>query len=93
MKAYKLADFPKPREDDGKEKQISLEEKEKLLLTHIDITEQQLMRLAMTRAENIKNYILSTDKVAPTRIFLHNPDEAEAGPDQERFGRVIFLIK
>jgi uncharacterized protein involved in outer membrane biogenesis len=93
LAAYELADFPKPREKDGKEKQISTEEKEKLLLTHMDINEQQLMILAMARAGNIKNHILSTAKVLPERIFLLNPGEAEAGPDQETFGRVIFSIK
>jgi hypothetical protein len=93
LAAYELADFPKPREEDGKEKQISTEEKEKLLITHMDINEQQLIRLAMARAENIKNHILSTAKVVPERIFLLNPGEAEAGPDQETFGRVIFSIK
>jgi hypothetical protein len=93
LAAYELADFPKPREEDGKEKQINIEEKEKLLFTHMDINEQQLMRLAMTRAENIKNHILSTAKVVPERIFLLNPGEAEVLPDQEAFGRVIFSIK
>ncbi len=93
LAAYGLATFPKPREEDGKEKEISVEEKEKLLLTHVDINEHHLKALAMTRSKNIKNYILSTAKVASTRIFLHDPDEAEADPDQGRFGRVIFLIK
>lgn len=93
LAAYELADFPKPREEDGKEKQINIEEKEKLLFTHMDINEQQLMRLAMARAGNIKNHILSTAKVVPERIFLLNPGEAEAIPDQETFGRVIFSIK
>jgi uncharacterized protein involved in outer membrane biogenesis len=93
LKAYELADFPKPREEDGKEKQITLAEKEKLLITHLDINEHHLKELAISRAENIKHYIQSTGKVAPTRLFLLNPEEAEQVPDQERFGRVIFLIK
>lgn len=93
LTAYELADFPKPRKEDGKEKQINITEKEKLLLTHVDINERHLEELAITRAENIKHYILSTDKVTPERIFLLNPDEAQADPDQERFGRVIFSIK
>jgi uncharacterized protein involved in outer membrane biogenesis len=93
LRAYELSDFPKPRQEDGKEKQISLEEKEKLLLTHVDINERHLEELAITRAENIKHYIQSTAKVATTRIFLLNPEEAEAGPDKEAFGRVIFSIK
>jgi uncharacterized protein involved in outer membrane biogenesis len=93
IKAYELADFPKPREEDGKEKQITLAEKEKLLITHLDINERHLEELAISRAENIKHYIQSSGKVAPTRIFLLNPEQAEQGPDQGRFGRVIFLIK
>jgi len=93
LRAYELSDFPKPREEDGKEKQISIEEKEKLLLTHVDINERHLEELAITRAENIKHYIQSTAKVAPERIFLLNPGEAEDGPDREMFGRVIFSIK
>ena len=93
LAAYELADFPKPRGEDGKEKEISTGEKEKLLFTHLDINENHLKELAMTRAENIKNYILSTGKVVPERIFLHDPDQAETGPEEERFGKVKFLIK
>jgi len=93
LAAYELAAFPKPREEDGKEKQISIEEKEKLLLTHVDINERHLKELAITRAENIKHYILSAGKVVATRIFLLNPEEAEQSPDKEQSGRVIFSIK
>ncbi|MCP4723166.1 MAG: DUF748 domain-containing protein [Desulfobacteraceae bacterium] len=93
LAAYVSADFPKPRGEDGKEKQISTGEKEKLLFTHLDIKENHLKELAMTRAENIKNYILSTGKVVSERIFFNDPDQAKADPEQKRLVRVNFLIK
>ncbi|MBU3952283.1 MAG: DUF748 domain-containing protein, partial [Proteobacteria bacterium] len=93
LAAYELADFPKPMDEDGREKEISTLEKEKLLVTHVDITENDLKKLAMDRAENIQAYILSTAKISGTRLFLSAPDPVEAEPDQEGFGKVIFSIK
>jgi hypothetical protein len=93
LSAYEQAAFPKPREEDGTEKQISNEEKEKLLLTHIEINEGDLKELAIARAENIKHYILAAAKVDSARIFLLNPVEAEVGSDPEQSGRVNFSIK
>ncbi len=90
---YEVSDFPKPREEDGREKEITTLEKAKLLLTHVDITENALKQLAMNRAENIKNYILASDKVAPARVYLRDPDQVEADPESKGYSQVKFLIK
>lgn len=93
LAAYERADFSKPRNENGQEKEISTPEKEKLLLTHVDISENDLKELAMKRAETIKAYILSTEKVAPARLFLHDPHPSEEGADPQGVAKVNFLIK
>lgn len=93
LSAYEHASFPKPREADGKEKAISLEEKEKLLLTNILITDLELERLAMARAETIRNYILSTAKVSAQRLFLRDPDSIESDSEEDQFAKVKFSLR
>ncbi|MBU0970343.1 MAG: DUF748 domain-containing protein [Proteobacteria bacterium] len=93
LAAYELADFLKPMDKDGREKEVSIQEKEKLLVTHVDITENDLKKLAMDRAENIQAYLLSTAKIQPARLFLSDPDALESEADQQGFGKVNFSIK
>jgi len=93
LSAYEQADFPKPREADGREKFISLEEKEKLLLTNILITDLDLENLAMARAETIRNYILSTAKVDSQRLFLRDPDSIEPDSEETQFAKVKFSLR
>ncbi len=91
--AYETAGFPKPKDEGGAEKQLDLEEKKKLLITHIQIDEADLRTFAMTRSENIKAYLADTGKVAPERIFLVEPVENKAEGDNGQNSRVRFLLK
>ncbi len=91
-KAYDKAEFPKPRDEKGIKKTLDLEEKKKLLITHIHVDENDLRELAMTRAENIKTYLLSTGKVEKERIFLIEPMAVEK-EKADQSGRVNFLLK
>lgn len=93
LSAYEQASFPKPREADGREKTIPLEEKEKLLLTNILVTDLDLENLAMARAETIRNYILSTAKVAAQRLFLRDPDSIESDSEENQFAKVKFSLR
>ncbi len=89
---YIEAQFPKPRDESGIEKELDIEEKTKLLITNINIGEDDLRLLAMNRSENIKAYLLSTGKVEKERIFLLEPSESD-GSNTERNSKVKFSLK
>ena len=92
LEAYAQAQFPKPRDEAGNEKELDLEEKKKLLMTSIDVKKDDLRLLAMTRSANIKAYLLSTGKVEKERIFLLEPAEVDSSTTGQS-SRVKFSLK
>lgn len=73
--AYEKAEFIKPRDESGKEKKLSVEEKEKLLITNINVDKTALEALALNRGNQILNYMILSDRIDPQRIFM-----IDAGP-------------
>ncbi len=69
-KAYKAAKFPKPRNILGFVKGLPVPEMEKLMLTNIQVTDNELRALAVRRAKAVKDYILKSGQVDPKRVFL-----------------------
>jgi len=90
--AYAQAQFPKPMDAAGKQKELELEEKEKLLITNISIGKDDLRLLAMNRSKTVKAYLMSTGKVEKERIFLLEPGGNDA-ENTERTSKVKFLLK
>ncbi len=72
---YAESAFPKPKDEKGLEKKLTVAEKRKLIITNIRIGKDDLRLLAMNRSEKIKAYLLSTGKVEKERIFLVEPGE------------------
>ena len=92
QKVYKKAKFPKPRDEKGKPKKLNSAEKEKLLYTTIEISDDDLRLLAHQRALAAKEYLVNQGKVAVSRIFIVEPQiEAEA-PQEEHKSRVKFNL-
>ena len=91
--AYEAAEFPKPRKESGREKEIGLQEKEKLLFTSIEVQDSELRRLAKSRSENIRDYILGSGKIEPARIFIHDPDRIEQEADESTDVKTLFRLK
>jgi len=91
-KVYDRAEFPKPRDEKGGKKKLDLEEKKKLLITHIILDENDLRSLALKRAENTKAYILSSGKVEKERIFLLEPSAVKK-EETDQTARVNFSLK
>jgi hypothetical protein len=79
--AYKAEKFPKPRNLIGLEKDIPLEEKEKLLRSHIQVTDDDLGLLAHARAQAVKESLLKTGQVEADRLFV--VEGKELGKDRE----------
>ncbi len=92
-RAYADATFPKPRDAEGKEKKIELQEKIKLLRTNVKVTEGDLRLLAMNRSKTIKTYIISRQTVDRERVFIIEPGELEDSEQSSMKSEARFSLK
>jgi uncharacterized protein involved in outer membrane biogenesis len=68
--AYRAEKFPKPRNVIGLEKDLPVPEMEKLMLTHIQVTDDDLRSLASQRAMKVRDAVAGSGKVEPERVFV-----------------------
>lgn len=90
-RAYKEAKFPKPRNVVGLQKDLPVEEMEKLMLANLPATDDDIRQLARQRAENVQGWLVDQGKVPPERVFLL-PAKAEAD-DKGKASRVDFSLR
>lgn len=92
--AYHAESFPKPRTAEGKIKQLTREDMEKLMLSSIDVGESELRQLAARRAEAVKELFLKAGKVDGGRLFVVEPKTlAPEKNEKMKDSRVNFLLK
>jgi len=92
--AYKAEKFPKPRNILGFAKSLPVPEMEKLMLTNIVITDNDLRSLAAQRAMKVKDIILKSEKVQPERLFIIEPKSLSPEKlDKVKDARVDVRIK
>jgi len=72
-RAYKEAKFPKPRNVVGLQKELPVEEMEKLMLTNLPASDDDIKTLADRRAEAVQGWLVEQGKVPPERVFLLPP--------------------
>jgi hypothetical protein len=90
-RAYKEAKFPKPRNVIGMQKDLPVEEMEKLMLTNLPASDDDVKELALQRAENVQSWLIEQGKVPAERIFLVPP---KRGTDDKGNGsRVDFSLR
>ncbi|MBP2676318.1 MAG: ATPase involved in pili bisis [Deltaproteobacteria bacterium] len=93
-RAYKLEKFPKPRNVIGMAKDLPVPEMEKLMLTHIQVTDDNLRQLAVERASHVRDHLVVSGKAEPGRIFLVEPKTLPPERKEKiRDSRVDFRIK
>jgi flagellar motor protein MotB len=93
-KAYKAEKFPKPRNILGFAKSLPVPEMEKLMLTNIKVTDDDLRALASRRALAVKDYILKSGEVEPQRVFLVEPSSLSPEKKEKLSNsRVDFKLK
>ena len=68
--AYKEEKFPKPRNIIGMAKDLTVPEMEKLILTNLTVTDDDLRALAGERARLVRDYLLQSMQIEPERIFV-----------------------
>jgi len=92
--AYKLEKFPKPRNFIGMAKDLPVPEMEKLMLTHLQVTDDDLRQLAMERASRVSDHFVAMGKVETGRIFLVEPKTLPPERKEKlRDSRVDFRIR
>ncbi|HEX9850782.1 DUF748 domain-containing protein [Candidatus Deferrimicrobium sp.] len=92
--AYKAEKFPKPRNIIGMAKDLPVPEMEKLMLTHLQVTDDDLRRLAMERTSHVRDHLVAMGKVEPGRVFLVEPKALPPERKEKlRDSRVDFRIK
>jgi hypothetical protein len=94
-RAYKEAKFPKPRNMIGMQKDLPVEEMEKLMLTNFPASDDDLKALATRRAEAVQAWLVEQGKVPPERVFLLPPKvEAEEKAEGKAKGsRADFSLR
>lgn len=85
-KAYKDADFKKPRNMIGLAKDLPVPEMEALMAANTPVSDTDLRALAQQRAQEVKNWLTSVGQVPGERIFVLEPKvEAIAEGGQVQF--------
>lgn len=88
-RAYKEAKFPKPRNVVGLLKDLPVEEMERLMLTNLPATNDDIEALAERRAEAVQSWLVDQGKVPVERLFLLPPKVEAAG----KASRVDFSLR
>lgn len=93
-RAYREEKFPKPRNIIGMVKDIPVPEMEKLMYTHLQVTDDDLRLLAQKRARAVKDYLIASKQVEPERVFLVEPKAlAPEKKEKQKDSRVVFVLK
>jgi hypothetical protein len=91
--AYKAETFPKPRNVLGMAKDLPGPEMEKLMLTHLTVTDDDLRAMAQQRADEVKNQ-LTKSGVAGERLFVVEPKQiAAVRKEGLKNSRVDFVLR
>lgn len=92
--AYRDEDFPKPKNILGMARDLPVAEMEKMMLTHLPVTNDDLRRIALQRATNVKERLVRTGQAEPGRIFLVEPKTlSPERKEKMRDSRVDFRIR
>jgi hypothetical protein len=90
-RAYKEARFPKPRNVVGLQKDLPVEEMEKLMLANLPASDEDIKTLANRRAEAVQSWLVEQGKVPPERVFLLPPKVEH--DDRGKGGRADFSLR
>ena len=92
--AYEAEKFPKPRTALGMKKGLSVPEMEKLMMTHLEVSDSDLRLLASQRAIQIKSLLLKDGTISADRIFVVEPKTlAPDKKEKAKNSRVDFRLK
>ena len=88
-KAYRAADFEKPRNFIGLFKDLPVAEMEQLMIASTTVGDEDLRALAQRRAQVVKDWLSGEGQVPGERIFLLEPKVEAIGDG----GQVAFALR
>ncbi len=92
--AYSAEKFPKPRNIIGMAKSLPPTEMEKLMLTNIEVRDEDLRLLASQRALRVRDVLLKSGDVTPDRVFIVEPKSLTPQKKEKlKNSRVDFRLK
>ncbi len=92
--AYSAEKFPKPRNIIGMAKSLPPAEMEKLMLTNIEVRDEDLRLLASQRALRVRDVLLKSGDVTPDRVFIVEPKSLTPQKKEKlKNSRVDFRLK
>ncbi|MES2024489.1 MAG: DUF748 domain-containing protein [Pseudomonadota bacterium] len=96
-RVYSDEKFPKPRNMIGLQKDLPVEEMEKLMVTNATVSDDDLIALGNRRAQVVKDWLLQTGKIPEDRIFIlaskSGGAAAKDGAAAAKASRVDFSLK
>ena len=96
-RVYKDEKFSKPRNMVGLQKDLPVEEMEKLMVTNATISDDDLIALGNRRAQAVKDWLIGEGKVPDTRIFILGSKSGNQGAKDDaakaKANRVDFSLK
>lgn len=103
-RVYKDEKFPKPRNLVGLQKDLPVEEMEKLMITNAQVSDDDMIALGNQRAQSVKDWLLKTGQIPQDRVFLLAAKVGKAGAKDDqaadakdtatgRANRVDFSLK
>jgi hypothetical protein len=92
-RVYQEDDFPKARNFLGMQKKLSMPEMEKWMIEHVEVSEEEFLKLAYQRSERVKAWLVEHGKIEDSRIFLLAGKVGEAGENGAIASRVDFALK
>ena len=90
-RAYKEAKFPKPRNLVGMQKDIPVEEMEKLMLANLPASDDDVRALAVRRGEAVQTWLIEQGKVPTERVFQLPPKIEK--DDKGKASRADFSLR
>ncbi|MFZ1984273.1 MAG: DUF748 domain-containing protein, partial [Desulfatitalea sp.] len=92
-KAFAAAEFPKPRDEKGELKKLEPLEMEKLLITAIAISDDNLIELAYSRAGIAKYHLAEQGKIDRARLYIVQPLTGDGVDSEKPKTRIQFKVK
>jgi outer membrane protein OmpA-like peptidoglycan-associated protein len=94
VKAFEAGDFAKPRDEQGRLKELDPEQMEVLLFNSIVVSEDDLSNLAGQRADAAQAYLGTSDGLEARRVYLMAPTITQARREDEKLGlQVRFSLR
>lgn len=92
-RVYKAEQFPKPRNLIGLQKDLPVEEMEKLMLANAQVSDDDLTALGNRRAQRVKDWLMRNGQVSPDRIYIVASKSGSGGSEKARPQRVDFSLR